>query len=210
VYLYASGRAQVEVAGAQVVVKQATNYPWDGKVQFAIDPGRSARFAVALRIPGWCCKAAIAVNGKAVRPVMKRGYAYVTRTWAKGDRLTLDLPMEVQLIQTHPACRNNIGKVAVQRGPIVYCAEQTDNGENLAAIQLSATTVLRPRFEPRLLGGVVTLRGTATLPGGSDWDGQLYRPLANSQRRQVPIKLVPYCVWGNRKVGKMQAWFAVA
>ncbi len=116
----------------------------------------------------------------------------------------------MQLIQTNPRCRNNIGKVAVQRGPVVYCAEEVDNPVNLPAVTLSATARLTAKFEPKFAGGVVTLSGPARVLRDDNWDDQLYQGVGHMKTRPVKLKLVPYCVWGNRKVGKMRAWFELA
>ncbi|HEX4125781.1 MAG TPA: beta-L-arabinofuranosidase domain-containing protein [Tepidisphaeraceae bacterium] len=208
VHLYAAGEAKAAVTGQEITVRQKTNYPWDGAVSIAITPEKPAKFTVALRIPAWCDGATIAVNGKKIRPAIENGYAHLSRTWQKGDLIKLHLPMPVQVMQTNPRSRNNIGKLAVQRGPIVYCAEQADNPDLLPAAMLNPHAKFIERFEPKLLGGIMTLIAPAVIADDRQWGEKLYARAGKTQLRPAKLKLIPYCVWGNRKVGKMQVWFA--
>lgn len=209
VHLYAASTAQLTLGGTDVKMIQNTDYPWDGRVSFRLGLTGPSRFKLALRIPGWCNGATVRVDGKAVKPRLVGGYAVIDRTWSDGDTVELILPMEIQLIETTPRCRNNIGRVAVQRGPIVYCAEEIDNGPNLAAYVISRKAKLVARFEPRMLGGVTVLSGQVMKRADANWDDQLYRPLGRTMLVPARLKLVPYCVWSNRKVGRMLVWLPV-
>ena len=152
-HLYAGGSAEVALGGQAVRLSQRTRYPWDGKVAITIRPEKAAEFTLALRIPGWCRKASLKVNGKAVslKAVTRKGYAHVKRLWKKGDRVELLLPMPVEMVEAHPSVRQDAGKVALKRGPIVYCLEEVDNGKNLHNVALSRSTKFAATFQPKLL-----------------------------------------------------------
>lgn len=208
VHLYVQGEAEIDVGGGKIVIRQSTNYPWDGRVMISVEPRRPVQFALALRIPGWCRKAALKVNGKAVRveSVTRKGYARIEREWAKGDRVALELAMPVELIEAHPAVRHDAGMVAIQRGPIVYCLEEVDNGANLADIRLARRPGLKARFDARLLGGVTAITGAGVRRDTANWRNQLYRPVGLSKEKTMRIKAIPYYAWNNRGVGEMIVW----
>ena len=164
VHLYAQGRAELEVAGVPVEIIQKTEYPWDGLVRLIVRPDRPARFTLALRIPGWCRGAKLSVNGKpvALARIVRKGYAHVERRWMPGDVVTLDLPMPVERIEANPEVRQDCGRVALRRGPVVYCLEQVDNGPRLNDIVLPRDAALKAVFRPDLLGGVAVITGRAS------------------------------------------------
>lgn len=207
VHLYAGSATACDVGGGKVEIKQETRYPWEGKVRITVRPEEERTFTVALRIPAWCRKAALRVNGRgmSIGPITKKGYARLRRRWKGGDRIDLDLAMPVERVEAHPAVRMNCGKVAIQRGPVVYCLEEVDNGGNLADIFLPRKSKLRTEYRPRLLGGTVVIRGKAKRRVEADWKGKLYAQ-ASSKRRTVEIQAVPYCLWANRKPGEMMVW----
>ncbi|MBI3514013.1 MAG: glycoside hydrolase family 127 protein, partial [Proteobacteria bacterium] len=138
VHLYIAGRGRFEIDGTPVTVTQATTYPWDGAVALTVAPDKPADFTLALRIPGWCRGARLAINGVGVdlAGAVARGYARITRQWRGGDRITLDLDMPVERIHAHPDVRPDQGRVALKRGPIVYCLEAVDNPAPPARIVL--------------------------------------------------------------------------
>src|ERR1051325_9474624 len=119
VHLYGDNTARLEVAGRAVRLTQESRYPWDGAVAMTIDVDQPTRFTLHLRIPGWCRKAALSVNGKAVdlASVTTAGYAGITRAWTKGDRVRLDLDMPVERVRAHPEVCQNVGRNALMRGP---------------------------------------------------------------------------------------------
>jgi len=144
VNLFVGGEAKLGLGGMQVVVRQRTEYPWDGCVRLEVVPEQPLTFTFAVRIPGWCHGARVAVNGKhvALAGCVKKGYAHLQRTWRKGDRVEVVLPMPVERIEARPEVRSDCGWVALQRGPLVYCVEEVDNGANLADIALPRTARL--------------------------------------------------------------------
>ncbi|AGE22473.1 MULTISPECIES: glycoside hydrolase family 127 protein [Geobacillus] len=207
VHLYVGSDIRTELGGRSVEIVQETNYPWDGTVRLTVLPESAGEFTIGLRIPGWCRGATLTINGEKVDmvPLIQKGYAYIKRIWKKGDQVELVFPMPVERIKAHPQVRANAGKVALQRGPIVYCLEEVDNGPNLANLFLPRDAHLEAHFEPDLLEGVVVITGTAERMDESAWNDELYRPI-DPQTYQVPFRAIPYYAWCNRGEGEMTVW----
>ncbi|KZM53191.1 hypothetical protein A3Q36_01155 [Geobacillus stearothermophilus] len=207
VHLYVGSNIQTEIGGRSVEIVQETNYPWDGTVRLTISPESAQEFTLGLRIPGWCRGAEVTINGENVdiAPLTKKGYAYIRRVWRQGDEMVLHFSMPVERIKAHPQVRANAGKVALQRGPIVYCLEEVDNGPNLANLFLPRDAQLEAHFEPDLLEGVVVITGTAERMDESAWNDELYRPI-EPRTYQVPFRAIPYYAWCNRGEGEMTVW----
>ncbi|MDQ0471067.1 glycoside hydrolase family 127 protein [Labrys wisconsinensis] len=207
VHLYGDSTARLEVGGHPVRLTQASRYPWDGAVRIEVTVEAPTRFTLHLRIPGWCPQARLAVNGGAVdlAAATRNGYATIERDWQNGDSVTLDLAMPVQRLYANPQVRQDAGRVALRRGPLIYCLEAVDNPVPPSRIRLPRQARFEARFEPDLLGGATVLAGEAEAEAVQDWDGALYRsepPAAEP----VPIRAVPYFAWDNREPGEMQVW----
>jgi DUF1680 family protein len=209
VHLYASGRAEISDRG--VVIQQLTDYPWDGTITLAMHLDRPAVFALRLRVPGWCPTYAVRVNRSPIPDLWPRsGYISLRREWRSGDTVTLDLAMPVTRIYANPAVRQMEGRVALQRGPLVYCLEGVDNPvAPLDRIALPRGAALTPERRPDLLGGVTVLRGPALALDDAGWNGTLYRSQPPAAR-PFEIVAVPYCVWDNRAPGEMRVWLREA
>ena len=208
VHLYVQGIGEVNVAGCPVRLEQQTDYPWDGAVEIAVHPEEPTTFTLHLRIPGWCRNAELEVNGKTmdVREITEQGYARIAREWRSGDRVRLNLSMPVERVVAHPSVRMANGKVALQRGPVVYCLEEADNKATpLSRIALPRSARLNAAYKKDLLGGVVVITGEAEVIEDSGWEDALYRP-DPVQIRRCEITAVPYCVWDNRDPGQMLVW----
>jgi len=207
VHLYVGGSAELAVGGHKVTLKVDTDYPWRGRVNIAVDPGKPTDFILALRIPGWCHAAKVAVNGGEVdiQPLVEKGYAKIRRVWQPGDKVVLTLSMPVERIEAHPAVRADCGRIALQRGPLVYCLEEADNGGNLTDAALFSDEELRVAFDEDLLGGVALISGQATRRNISMWKGRLYQP-APSFAAPAELKAIPYYAWSNRTPGEMLVW----
>lgn len=209
VNLYIQGAARAKAGGTAVTLKVTTDYPWDGKVALELAPATRTRFALQLRVPGWCANPAVKVNGRARRdPLIERGYWVLEREWKRGDRVELDLPMPVQRFTANPNVKTNHGLAAIQRGPIVYCVEQCDQSEPLEALWLPPEAELKAVRTPGLLGGVVAVTGEARAASPQKWGRILYQPLAPSPR--VALKAIPYYAWDNRQPGPMKVWLPVS
>jgi DUF1680 family protein len=209
VHLYAESTAHLDVDGVPVALRQTTQYPWDGAVALSVDPQAAAEFTLCLRLPGWCRGLAATVNGQAIDVAKNtvRGYLRIRRRWQKGDRVALDLPMPVERVYAHPEIRADQGRVALRRGPIVYCIEAVDTTAPPHLLALPQAQSLDVRHEPDLLGGVTTVSGTAlALEHLGD---SLYR--TEPQRRlPVPFRAVPYHAWDHRAPGEMVVWLLEA
>jgi hypothetical protein len=203
VHLYTSSEVTAEVAGGPVALRQTTDYPWDGAVRIELLDAPGCEWTLALRLPGWCRDPAVAVNGQAAQPATNRGFATIRRAWRAGDVVALNLPMPVERVYARPAVAADAGRVALQRGPIVYCLEETDNGPGLDALCLPADAALTAGFEPDLLGGVSVIRGRARRL--VDAGGALYSTTPPAVET-VPLTAVPYALWANRQVGEMMVW----
>jgi len=219
-HLYIGGEARLNVGkeggghdGGTVFVRQETNYPWDGAVMLTVTPeaGGLSAFTLALRLPGWSRTSEIAVNGERIAPEVRDGYAYIRRDWQPGDTVELKLDMTIRLLAARPEVRADAGRVAIQRGPLVYCLESADNpGGPLSALAIDTQTPLTATYDAQLLGGCVVIEGRAFREGARDWADALYLPLEEEDgaRREEPaaFRAIPYYLWGNRGEGEMAVW----
>ncbi len=189
------------------VFGRQTEYPWQGKVRIAVEPELPLVFGLALRVPGWCRQAALKLNGRRIDPgrIMRKGYLIIRRRWRKGDTVDLTLPMPVERLEAHPAVGEDCGRVALQRGPLVYCLEETDNGPDLNDLALPRRARLTARVDDSLLKGMVVITGTALRRVRRRWNGKLYQP-AGTPVKPVKIRAVPYFCWNNRGEGEMRVW----
>jgi len=215
VNLFAAGTAETAVAATRVKLTQETRYPWEGTVKLTVDPEKPAQFTVLVRIPGWARNqpvptdlyryedklqpsVTLAVNDQPQTIQLQKGYATVTRTWKKGDVLTLNLAMPVRRVVANDKVADDAGRVALERGPLVYCFEGIDHGNNVFHLTVSDDVVLDAKFRPDLLGGVtaITGKGKAAVRNA---DGSL-------TGEAVALTAVPYYAWCNRGAGQMQVW----
>ncbi len=207
VHLYVGSQVTMQVDGRRVGLRQSTDYPWDGEVRLVVEPDGPQALTVGLRIPGWCQQPALEINGQAVPldDCVRDGYAMLERTWEPGDVMTLHLPMPVQRVRANPQVWMDAGRVALQRGPLVYCLEEQDNQENLDDLVLSTEGDLTVRKEDGPLGAIVAIAGQAWATDAASWDDALYR-VAPSGRNRVSCKAIPYYAWANRGLGSMLVW----
>jgi len=237
VNLYGGNRLTTELPdGADIRLSQETAYPWDGQVKIELRQVPDRELADLLRVPRWANGASIVVNGEpSPEPVSAGTYARLHRRWSAGDVIELQLPMETRLIEAHPKAANLADKVAVMRGPVVYCAEfpLAEGGKQVwdEGVFLPENTKLTPEFDDKLLGGVVALHTTAlthkgrnqfvkeTAPAPSpkpaEWPEQLYRPSRPRELKPpttgtVKVTLIPYFAWANRGQSLMEVWIPLA
>ena len=204
VHLYVSGEVTAHVGDTVVTIKQETRYPWDGDVAITVELDSTAEFDLRLRIPGWCNDAELEINGSPVEHQTERGYALLHRVWQAGDTVALRLAMPVERIYSDRRVRSSTGKVALRRGPIIYCLEEVDNSSGLNAVVLPRDAELNSDFEESLLGGVATISASAK---------KIVRDAGESLYSTNPgtliattVKAVPYALWGNRERGEMLVW----
>ncbi|MFM1548656.1 MAG: glycoside hydrolase family 127 protein [Lentisphaeria bacterium] len=212
VHLFVNGETGISIGGRDVRLVQRTQYPWNENVRIDVSPASSATFTVAVRIPGWCEDARVTVNGEAVATTsgLSRGYLKLRRRWEKGDRIQLRLCMPVERVESHPSVRHNCGRIALQRGPVVYCLEQKDNGKDLHDLLLPRQTKLAvQKGSASLLKGIPVIVGKAFRRNAGEWKDALYQT-TRSELRPCRIKAIPYFMWANRGEGEMLVWIREA
>ncbi len=207
-HLYVGGDLNDELDGRRLMWKTESDLPWKGEARFEYVGESAGEFTMALRIPDWCEGASVKINGETVsiEGCVVDGYVQLTKEWMQGDRIELSLPMTVKKMRAHPSVHAAAGKSALQRGPIVYCAEEADNGADLHLLSLNGGKEFAARFEPELLGGVVTITTTGMRKKQAGWDGRLYHADKPAEEIPVALKFVPYYAWANRGRGEMAVW----
>jgi DUF1680 family protein len=217
VNLFVSSRATIQLAGQQVAIKQVTDYPWQGEVQITVEPAKATEFNVHIRIPAWCQgrsspddlyqeanrpldgAARLKVNGKVIEnPEIVRGYATVHRRWKSGDVVQLTLDMPVHRIKANSHVEADKGRVALMRGPLVYCLEGADNGGVVKNLVIPAGAEFMPEYRSSLLGGVTVLQATAT--------GVFQTPASAIVSVPFKVTAIPYYANANRGACQMQVW----
>lgn len=230
VNLFIGGSASVPIENNRVSLVQETNYPWDGKIRIRVDPESPEAFAMNVRIPGWARnvplpgglyryigtetkEGVVKVNGQVQPSKLDRGYMCLEKEWKAGDLIELDLPMPVRRVVCVDQVEANIGRVALMRGPLVYCAEAIDNNGHTSNLALSGESKLDVAFEKDLLGGVCTIQGIATavmnsLDGGEEIKGNEPFIMTLFHGDDQPFKAIPYYAWAHRGPGEMDVWLA--
>jgi DUF1680 family protein len=200
----------------KIGVKQVTKYPWDGKIEISVIPEKQTEFELCIRIPGWATnkpvpgetysfsdnspeKFSLSLNGIPAIFKMINGYAVVKKIWKKGDVVILDLPMPVRRIVAIEDIKENRNRVALQRGPLVYCFEHVDNGSKAMNILIPENTIFKAEFKPELMNGLVVLQADAPVATVSG-DG------LNISSVIKTVTAIPYFSWANRGKGQMQVW----
>jgi DUF1680 family protein len=214
--LFINSSADLSVRNKPVQVVQTNNYPWDGGLTFTINPKTAAAFNLLVRIPGWAQnkavpstlyqfqgesaeKPVIKVNGAVVDYTITNGYATIKRTWKKNDKVEVNLPMEVRRVVANEKLKEDIGKVALQRGPLMYCAEWKDNNGKAGNIIMPNSAAFTTEFKPELLNGVMVLK--------SDVPAIVINSSENIATVKQPFMAIPYYSWANRGKGEMTVWF---
>lgn len=187
VNIYAGNEANIKLGGIDVKLQQQTNYPWEGIVKLEIKPDAPFIFTLKMRIPGWCDEFSVSVNNKKLKnKTIKDGYLVINRLWNKGDFVTLNMKMPVRLIKDNDLVKENNGKRAVQRGPLVYCTEETDNtGSDFKKISLSRKNTFQLSEGSGKLNGMKLIK--------TNLNGSI-------------LTFIPYFAWDNREPGKMKVW----
>ncbi|PMC37447.1 hypothetical protein CJ195_11880 [Bacillus sp. UMB0899] len=209
-HLYIDSEAQFQLNGTNVSLTQKTNYPWDENIQMVVntDSELAQEFTIALRIPGWCRYATLKINGVEtdIKSNFKSGYIYLQRQWENSDVIELKLSMPVEKIISNPNVRMNAGKIAIQRGPVVYCIEEVDNGKNLTSISLPKDALFEAYYDKELLNGVVVIETRARKDSQRLAQEDLLYNTVEYETEEMTIKAVPYFTWCNRTPGEMLVW----
>jgi len=217
VNLFMSNSSEIKLPAANVKIAQTTNYPWEGKVAIKVDPDKNAAFALHVRIPGWtgsqpvpgtlysfmespAAPVTMLLNGKALKYTVVKGYAVIQRSWKKGDQLTLSLPMETKKVIANEKVKDDKGRFAFQRGPVVYCLEGPDNRDSLVQnIMVDKNAVPAMAFNTNLLNGidVLTVKGLSA-----------NRQVNSNEiiKTAQDVTAIPYYAWANRGPSEMAVW----
>lgn len=212
VHLYIQGSVETVLSnGVLVNLRQVTNYPWEGKVQIKLLSENPSRFSLWLRIPGWRRNYQIRINDEIINVPVENGYAILNRLWLPGDIVNLEFEMPVERIKAHPGVWQNSGRVALQRGPLVYCLEEVDHSISVTQIMLPKEIELKSSFAPDLLGGVTVIEGEGLINELNVWQNSLYQA-ANFDESliKIPIRAIPYYAWDNREPGTMSVWLVTS
>ncbi|WP_337102092.1 glycoside hydrolase family 127 protein [Paenibacillus sp. YIM B09110] len=207
VHQYIGSQTEQIFQGSSIAVRQQTEYAWTGSVKLEITGGQ-AEFALALRLPSWSQRTVIRLNGAviAIAAITEKGYAKIQRIWNEGDIIEMELDMSVALVRPHPELREASGKTAIQRGPIIYCLEEADNGANLRDLQLSSEAAFEGAFVPDLLEGVYRLESNdAWRTSYDEVSTELYTTKRYAKQHAKAV-FIPYYAWANREEGEMTVW----
>ncbi|GGH15030.1 glycoside hydrolase family 127 protein [Paenibacillus segetis] len=208
-HLYIGSQIELELNDQKVQVIQHSELPWEGNVRFQFNMEQSLRFTFALRLPSWCDTPEIHINDTSYsihEASLIDGYIYIDRRWNPKDLVHLVLPMQINHMKGNPLIRETAGKVALQRGPLVYCLEEVDNGNHLHQLMISPNETGHSLFHPELLGGMQMIEMPAFRMRGDYWGDQLYQADVQDQLEQTTAHFIPYFAWANRSVGEMQVW----
>jgi DUF1680 family protein len=198
--------------GTGLKLGQTTRYPWSGTVEITVEPQREKEFTIFLRVPGWSPSTVVTVNGQKIVGAKSGEYLPVRRAWKPGDRLRTEFDMQPRYVAANPRVSDNIGKVALQRGPLVYCIEAIDQKvDALADVSVAADAAKTSvsAFNPDKLGGIVEIRAEGVLAPRPSAQEPLYFPLGNApgQRGQkVDLTYIPYYTFANRNTSAMEVW----
>jgi DUF1680 family protein len=220
VNLFISNDADINVGKRKVQVSQKANFPWDGKVEITVSPESAEKFSMKIRIPGWAVNEAmpgdlyrfedkndeqykILLNGEAGDWKTENGYVEIERKWKKGDRIDIDFPMAARKVVADNRITSDMGKIAIQRGPVIYCAEWPDNNTgNVLNLLIDNKAPLTAEFEPSLLEGTEVIK-TSGFQTKKKLDGTIEKLPVE------PVTLIPYALWNNRGPGQMMVWLPV-
>lgn len=199
--------------GRALRIVQTTNYPWEGNVKLTVTPAEPGEFTLYVRIPGWSQKSTVRVNGSSVAAERPGTYLPIRRRWSAGDTVELSFDMSTRLLKANPAVADDRGRIAFQRGPIVFCMEgldqaAADRSPNLVGYIAKPDGETTAHYEPELLGGVLVLEHPGSL-AHSAADTGLYYPTADNQpvaESPATLRLIPYYAWANRAPSAMQVW----
>ena len=218
VNLFVQGTGTIKMDRGPVRILQQSNYPWEGQITLIVDPQEAGPFTICVRVPGWAQNAPVPsdlyhylqtrpemiglkINGEATDFDIERGYIHLERTWQTGDIIELDLPMPIRRVIANEKVEADLGRVALERGPLVYCAEWPDNDGQIFNLVLDDSQALQARHQADLLGGVTVIQGKATgLSYASDGKTLI--------RRQRNLTMIPYYAWAHRGQGEMAVWLA--
>jgi len=199
--------------GVGLKITQKTNYPWDGDIEIAVAPAEPSEFTFYVRIPGWTDRAQVSVNNKNLSGATPGQYLPLRRRWSAGDVVHLNFNVVPAVIEANPHVADDTGRVAIQRGPLIYCLEEVDqpSGVSLSAVVVEPgrrpADKFQPEFRKDLLGGMVVLHHEGAVYDRAASNKLYFHYTGDSLKtRQVPLTFIPYYAWANRQATSMQVW----
>ena len=196
--------------GSDIELEQVSQYPWEGSVSIKIKKAKKSAFDVMLRIPAWAKGTVVKVNGKVIETEVINGeYTTINRRWKKGDEITMEMPMDIKMVEGHPRIEEVRNQVAVKRGPVVYCVESPDlpKGTSILDVYLSAESSLEAKYDTQFLGGVTTINGDLMLRKTST--EKMYSEVIKPEWEPHKTRLIPYFAWSNRGEAEMTVWLPI-
>ncbi|OHX63877.1 glycoside hydrolase family 127 protein [Flammeovirga pacifica] len=213
VNMYGGNRLATKLEdGSDLILNQVTNYPWEGTVNITVEKAKKKEFDMMLRIPDWAYGTTVKVNGEAVDAKVEAGkFAVVNRQWKKGDIITVDMPMDVKLVEANPLVEEARNQVAVRRGPIVYCVETPDlpEGAKILDVYVKGGAPLKVTYDKDLLGGVSTIEAPVLIRNDHKMEAGMYSTVTKPDFTETTIKMVPYFTWSNRGQSEMTVFLPV-
>lgn len=206
--MYVGNSVEIPVENGALKLRIGGNYPWHEQVKIAIDSVQPVRHTLALRLPDWCPEAKVTLNGLEVEQDIRKGYLHIRRTWQEGDTIILTLPMPVRRVYGNSLARHVAGKVAIQRGPLVYCLEQADNGEELHNLWLPKESEFRVFEGKGLFAHKMLIQAEGEKQSAADAQHQAlwHYDNAPSSRQPQTLTFIPWFSWANRGEGEMRIW----
>lgn len=205
VNMFISGKTALTSETGTLTITQSTRFPFEGKVNLYVSSGRSCDSIIALHVPAYALNYKIEIGGKEASSELKDGYAYLKGSFKDTDiQITFDIP--AHFTYAHPSVRADAGKVAVEKGPLVYCLEEKDNGNKLANLYIDTAAPLQEEYDSALLGGTCTISAKGKRISSMKENRQGLYSQDPPSFEETLLKFVPYCYWNNRGAGEMSVW----
>ena len=203
---FVGSAVKTALGDATVSLRQSTDYPWAGESTIAFTHDEPVSFDLRVRVPDWTDSVKVSVNGETISETLTDGYVSINRTWEAGDEVSVSFSLPIDMLAANPRVREDAGRVALRRGPLVYCFEDVDQSVPVQALSVSDTESFEVEHDPELLDGVTRLRGSGFSLALDGWEESLYRPTDEIERRDTEVVAVPYYAWDNREPGAMSVW----
>lgn len=207
--LYIGNNSEIELDNGSLSLTISDNFTWEGNVSLTVSNEAPIQAQLGLRIPDWCDNPMLTVNGAPIniQDKLANGYVLIDALWQNGDKLNLELPMDVKIVRANPHLRHNVGKIALQRGPFVYCLEQADNGEDLHNLQINSVAEITNTAGEGVLANYCLLKAQGKRVSPPSSSDSLYSFNAPApELKNTELTFIPYFSWANRGEGEMRVW----
>ncbi len=202
--IYAAGEAEFTLGTGRVKLQVESNYPWDGDISIRLQEAAAGKFTLGLRVPAWSPEITVKVNGQVSNNTTENGYLKISREWRKGDEIEVKLAMPVTALHSHQEVSCNSGRIALQRGPLVYCLESIDNKAPLGSIIIPEQQDFKLKAIDSLTPGTIAITGSALIEN-PEASADLYFS-GIPAKAETTFTAIPYCLWQNRGPSEMAVW----